>query len=44
MYDDIGTRMKTYYEQIPKINLMRRMMESHFILSQKVLKNPLILL
>ena len=25
MYDDIGTRMKTYYEQIPKINLMRRM-------------------
>lgn len=22
--DDLGVRMKTFYEQIPKINLMRR--------------------
>ena len=24
LHDDLGTRMKTYYEQIPKIKLMRR--------------------
>ena len=24
VHDDLGTRMKTYYEQIPKTKLMRR--------------------
>ena len=46
--DDLGTRMKSYYEEIPKIKLYRRMpvivrlqMADHFTVSPEDLENRL---
>ncbi len=47
VHDDLGVRMKTFYEQIPKTKLMRRcpvlsaLTERHFIHSQGDSRNRL---